>query len=71
MKTIYLYLNNLNQAVYCNFNDSEVNKSNPSLRKYVFNSEKNLSLFIIKYGIRLHPESLLNVITDYKINIKV
>jgi hypothetical protein len=61
MKTVILYLNKLNDCVYANYTDNDVNKANKSLTRYVI-PEHLLKIFVRYYGVKLHPITRNNVI---------
>jgi hypothetical protein len=58
MKT-YTYLNRNNQVVYSDYKDSEINKNNKQLKRFVIDNE--YSIFVKYYQLRLHPEALKNI----------
>jgi hypothetical protein len=59
MKT-YTYLNRNNQVVYSDYKDSEINKNNKQLKRFVIDNEY-YSIFVKYYQLRLHPEALKNI----------
>jgi hypothetical protein len=58
MRTIYLYLNYLNQAVYIDFRDSIPNKYNKQLKRFTFTDDNTLKIFMRYYQIKIHPKAL-------------
>ena len=61
MRTIYLYLNYSNVAVYADFTDNMVNKSNNQLKRFEMNIN-TLKTFIEYYDVKLHRNAILNII---------